>query len=100
MKEIRELLSRMRKPLGRIKLIVIGTVCVICIISYLVIFRPMENALKESKRQLFIRSAEAVGYATEIFITNCINDVRGLSDGTEFKEELQNIRTEILHWML
>lgn len=78
----------MRKPLGRIKLIVIGTVCVICIISYLVIFRPMENALKESKRQLFIRSAEAVGYATEIFITNCINDVRGLSDGTEFKRRI------------
>jgi uncharacterized membrane protein len=41
----------MKKPLGRAKLVVIGLVCIICIISYLFIFRPMENALKKSKQQ-------------------------------------------------
>ena len=38
----------MKKPLGRAKLVVIGLVCIICIISYLFIFRPMENALKKA----------------------------------------------------
>ena len=78
----------MKKPLGRVKLIVISVVCIVCIISYLVIFRPMENALKDSKQQLFIRSAEAVGYATEIFMENCINDIRAISNRTEFKQRI------------
>jgi diguanylate cyclase (GGDEF)-like protein len=79
----------MKKPLGRAKLVVIGLVCIICIISYLFIFRPMENALKKSKQQEFIYSAEAVGYAAEIFMTNCINDVRKLSNKTELKQKIR-----------
>ena len=55
----------MKNVLGRIRFIVLGVICIVCIFTYLVIFYPMEDALKESRRQKFIQSAEAVGYATK-----------------------------------
>ena len=43
-------------------------------------FPPDGKCSQKSKQQEFIYSAEAVGYAAEIFMTNCMADVRKLSN--------------------
>ena len=63
----------MKNVLTRIRYIIIGVMCIVCIISYLTIFRPIGNDLKENNLHQFIHSAEAVWYATELFIENSMN---------------------------
>ncbi|NLP30748.1 MAG: GGDEF domain-containing protein [Clostridiales bacterium] len=78
----------MKNVLTRIRYIIIGVMCIVCIISYLTIFRPIGNDLKENNLHQFIHSAEAVWYATELFIENSMNTAHYFSDKAELKQSI------------
>lgn len=78
----------MNTELKRIRFITVVVACIVCILSYIVVFQPMKDELNENKQQKFIHSAEAVWYAAEIFVKNCMDDARSLSSRTTLKQRI------------
>ncbi|NLZ39162.1 MAG: GGDEF domain-containing protein [Firmicutes bacterium] len=78
----------MIKQIRRIRLTIIGAICLVALASYLLIALPLKQELQKSIQQNFIYSAEGAAYSVENFLDHCLNAAESLSSKTMIKQAM------------
>lgn len=85
---VRWCLHTVGQLLNKIKFLIIGSMCIMILFSYIIIYQPLKNELERSIQQNFIYSSEAVGYTVQSFINDSMDDASSLSSRTMIKQEI------------
>ncbi|NLZ92987.1 MAG: GGDEF domain-containing protein [Firmicutes bacterium] len=82
----------MNKQLFKIRLAIIGAMCLVALVSYLLIALPLKQELEKSIQQNFIYSAEGVVYSVENFIEHSMYAASSLSSATINKQAMVDFK--------
>jgi diguanylate cyclase (GGDEF)-like protein len=79
--------------LNKIRTYILLAVFLICFLAYLLVYQPLKIELKKSKQDSFVHSAEAVAYAVEIFVDDCLSGISGISNNRNMKQKISEYRS-------